>query len=163
MFVYRSWLTLGNKLVDISSKILELSNLTLLNIGYNQLAQLNAKISSLKLLKTLDLRGNKISAHVKRVRASGDRSNISYAAAYDGKAYPAVGTRVGDTITLTSVDSHTVRSIVRKGSTVTSIARWVVSNDGKHLTVTRKSGSPAGKLITSTLFYDRKGASGPRR
>ena len=81
---------------------------------------------------------------------------ISYSAAFDGKAYPVAGPRNGDSIALTKEDAHTVMTIVRHRTSVTSLSRWVVSNDGKHINVTRKSGSPRGKLVVSTLIYDKK-------
>lgn len=52
----------GNKLTDLSSKILSLSSLTSLVLGYNQLTQLNANVGALTMLKTLDLRGNMITS-----------------------------------------------------------------------------------------------------
>lgn len=100
--------------------------------------------------------GIKVSMHSDAVDASGKSISSSYDAAYDGKAYPTVGYPTADTIALTKVDSHTVTAVLRKGSTVTATARAVVSHDGKHLTIARKTGTPPGKLVASTAVYDRK-------
>ena len=99
--------------------------------------------------------GIKVTMRTDGIDATGKSVSSSYAAAYDGKFYPFVGNPVGDTIALTRVDSHTTTAILRKGSKVSATARAVVSQDGKHLTVTRKTGTPPGKLVTSTLAYDR--------
>ena len=100
--------------------------------------------------------GNKVTMHSDAIDASGKNASNSYAAAYDGKFYPTVNNPVGDTIALTKVDSHTVTAILHKGSAVASTARAVVSHDGKHLTITRKTGTPPAKLVVSVAAYDRK-------
>ena len=100
--------------------------------------------------------GIKVTMHADGIDAAGKPVSSSYVAAYDGKFYPTVGNPVGDTIALTRVDSHTITAILRKGSKVTATARAVVSPDGKHLTITRKTGTPPAKLVMSTLAYDRK-------
>lgn len=100
--------------------------------------------------------GIKVTMHTDGIDASGKSVSSSFAAAYDGKFYPFVGNPVGDTIALTKVDSHTITAITRKGSSVAATTRAVVSQDGKHLTITRKTGTPPSKLVTSTLAYDRK-------
>lgn len=99
--------------------------------------------------------GIKVTMHGDGIDASGKSFSNSYAAAYDGKFYPFVGNPVGDTIALTQVNSHTITAIVRKGRAVSSTSRVVISQNGKHLTLTRKTGTPPGKLTTSTLVYDR--------
>ena len=100
--------------------------------------------------------GIKVTMRADGVDASGKSVSNSYAAAYDGKFYPTVGNPVGDSIALTKVDSHTVTAILHKGSKVAATARAVVSHDGKHLTITRKTGTPPGKLVTTVVAYDRK-------
>lgn len=100
--------------------------------------------------------GIKVTMHSDGVDASGKAFSNSYAAAYDGKFYPTVNNPLGDMIALTRVDSRTVTAILHKGAKVSATARAVVSPDGKHLTITRKIGTPPGKLVTSTMAYDRK-------
>lgn len=100
--------------------------------------------------------GNKVTMHADGIDASGKKASNSYAAAYDGKFYPTVNNPVGDTIALTKVDSHTVTAILHKGSAIAATARAVVSHDGKHLTITRKTGTPPAKLVASVAVYDRK-------
>lgn len=100
--------------------------------------------------------GNKVTMQSDGVDASGKHASNSYAAAYDGKFYPTVNNPVGDTIALSKVDSHTMTAILQKGSTVAATARAVVSPDGKHLTITRKTGTPPAKMVGSVAAYDRK-------
>ena len=88
--------------------------------------------------------------------ASGMHVPNSYDAAYDRKFYPTVGNPVGDAIALTTVDSHTVAAILRKGAKVLATARAVISQNGKQLTITRKTGTPPGKLVTTLVAYNRK-------
>lgn len=100
--------------------------------------------------------GIKVTMHSDGVDASGKSASNSYAAAYDGKFYPTVNNPVGDSIALKRVDSRTVTAILRKGSKIAATARAVASPDGKHLTITRKTGTPPGKLVTTVVAYDRK-------
>ncbi len=100
--------------------------------------------------------GIKVTMHANGIDASGKNVSNSYAAAYDGKFYPTVDNPVGDTIALKKLDSHTVTAILHKGSKIAATARAVVSHDGKHLTITRKTGTPPGKLVTTVVAYDRK-------
>ena len=99
--------------------------------------------------------GIKVTMHADGIDAAGKSVTSSYSAAYDGKPYPTVGNPLGDNIALTKVNSRTVTAIVRKGSKVTATARAVVSNDGKHLTITRKIGSVPAKRVTNILVYDK--------
>jgi hypothetical protein len=100
--------------------------------------------------------GIKVTMLADGIDASGKHVSNSYAAAYDGKFYPTVNNPVGDSIALTKVDSHTVTAILHKGSKIAATARAVVSHDGKHLTITRKTGTPPAKLVTTVAAYDRK-------
>jgi hypothetical protein len=105
--------------------------------------------------RVYEVKGIKVTMHSVGTDAAGKSVSNSYSAAYDGKPYPTVGNPLGDTIALTKVNSRTVTAIVRKGSKVTATARAVVSNDGKHLTITRKIGTPPGRRVTNTLVYDK--------
>jgi hypothetical protein len=106
--------------------------------------------------RVYEVKGNKVTMHSTGVDAAGKSITGSFSAAYDGKRYPAVGNPLGDSIALTRVNSRTVTSIIRKGSKVTATARSVVSNDGKHLTITRKVGTPPAKLATNVLVFDKQ-------
>ena len=100
--------------------------------------------------------GAKVTMQSDGIDASGKHFSNSYSAAYDGKFYPTVNNPVGDTIALRKVDSHTVTAILHKGSAIAATARAVVSHDGKHLKITRKTGTPPAKLVVSVAAYDRK-------
>ena len=100
--------------------------------------------------------GNKVTMHSDGIDASGKHFSNSYSAAYGGKFYPTVNNPLGDTIALMKVDSNTVTAILHKGSAVAATALAVVSHDGKHLIITRKTGIPPAKLVASVAAYDRK-------
>ncbi len=68
----------------------------------------------------------------------------------------ASGNPGGDAIALTKGDSHTVTAILRKRAKVAATARAVVSRNGKLLTITRKTGTPPFKLVTTLVAYNRK-------
>jgi hypothetical protein len=100
--------------------------------------------------------GDKVTMLSDIIDTSGKHSSNSYSAAYDDKFYPTVNNPVGDSIALKKVDSHTVTAILHKGSAIAATARAVVSHDGKHLTITRKTGTPPAKLVVTVAAYDRK-------
>lgn len=106
--------------------------------------------------RVYEVTGDKVTMHADGVDTSGKAWSNSYAAAYDGKFYPTTNNPVGDEIALTKVDSHTVKAVLHKDGKIAATARAVVSHDGKHLTITRKTGTPPTKLVTSVAAYDRQ-------
>jgi hypothetical protein len=106
--------------------------------------------------RVYEVKGIKVTMHATGVDAAGKSVTNSYSAAYDGKKYPTVGNPLGDSIALTRVNNRTVTAIIRKGSKVTATARAIVSNDGKHLAITRKIGTPPAKLVTNVLVFDKQ-------
>jgi hypothetical protein len=86
------------------------------------------------------------------VRFSGD---FSYTARFDGKQYDLKNSR-NDTVTLQLVDPHTVDSFYRRDDQLAEKDRWVVSDDGKQMTVTAMGTLESGQHITEKLVFKRQ-------
>ena len=86
------------------------------------------------------------------VRFLGD---FSYTARFDGKQYDLKNSR-NDTVTLELVDPHTVDAIYRRDDQVTQKDRWVVSADGKQMTLSTAGTLEAGQRITEKLLFKKQ-------
>jgi hypothetical protein len=86
------------------------------------------------------------------VRFSGD---FSYDARFDGKPYDLQNSR-NDTVTLQLVDPHTVDSYYRRDNQVTQKDRWMVSADGKQMTLTTTGTFESGQQVTEKLIFQRQ-------
>jgi hypothetical protein len=90
------------------------------------------------------------------VLKTGASSHGTFTFKYDGKEYPATGTRF-DTISAKQVDANTTDWEVKKtDGKLHQKARNVVSKDGKTLTVTIKGTDAEGKPAPGTYVYDRQ-------
>jgi len=86
------------------------------------------------------------------VRFSGD---YSYDARFDGKQYDLKNSR-DDTVTLQLVDPHTVDSFYRRDNQVAEKDRWVVSDDGKQMTMTTTGTLESGQHVTEKLVFKKQ-------
>lgn len=86
------------------------------------------------------------------VHFSGD---FSYTARFDGKQYDVMNSR-NDTVVLQLVDSHTVDCIYRRDDQITQKDRWMLSADGKQLTLTTTGTFETGQKINETLVFKRQ-------
>jgi hypothetical protein len=86
------------------------------------------------------------------VRFSGD---FSYSARFDGKQYDLKNSR-NDTVTLQLVDPHTVDSFYRRDEQLTEKDRWVVTDDGKQMTLTTAGTLESGQHVTEKLVFKRQ-------
>jgi hypothetical protein len=86
------------------------------------------------------------------VRFSGE---FSYTARFDGQQYDLKNSR-NDTVTLQLVDPHTVDSIYRRGDQLAQKDRWVVSADGKQMTLTTTGTLETGQRVTEKLVFKRQ-------
>jgi hypothetical protein len=86
------------------------------------------------------------------VRFSGE---FSYTAHFDGRQYDLKNSS-NDTVTLELVDPHTVDSIYRRGDQVAQKDRWVVSADGKQMTLTTTGTLETGQRVTEKLVFKRR-------
>ena len=89
---------------------------------------------------------------------SGDGSAVQteWTGKFDGKDYPLTGDPNADTRSYTRVNDHTLTLENKKGGTVTTSARIVVSADGKTRTLTASGKNAAGKKVTSKALYDKQ-------
>lgn len=86
------------------------------------------------------------------VRFLGD---FSYTARFDGKQYDLHNSR-NDTVTLQLVDPHTVDSIYRRDNQVAQTDRWVVSADGRQMTLTTTGVLESGQHTTEKLVFQKQ-------
>jgi len=89
---------------------------------------------------------------------SGDGSAVQteWTGKFDGKDYPLTGDPNADTRSYTRVNDHTLTLENKKGGTVTTSARIVVSADGKTRTLTVSGKNAEGKKVTSKAIYDKQ-------
>jgi hypothetical protein len=86
------------------------------------------------------------------VRFSAD---YSYAGRFDGKEYNLKNSN-NDTVTLQMVDAHTVDAIYKRDDKVAQKDRWVVSADGKQMTVTTTGTLETGQQLKESLVFQRQ-------
>jgi hypothetical protein len=86
------------------------------------------------------------------VRFSAD---YSYTARFDGKDYNLKNSN-NDTVSLQLVDAHTVDAIYKRDDKVTQKDRWVVSADGKLMTVTTTSTLETGQQLKESLAFRKQ-------
>lgn len=88
--------------------------------------------------------------------SQGVSSNATFSYKYDGKDYPASGTRF-DTISSKKVDANTWTWEVKKtGGKYHQTGKNVISKDGKTLTQTFKGTDADGKPVHGTNVYDKQ-------
>ncbi|MEO7028855.1 MAG: hypothetical protein ABI147_05575 [Acidobacteriaceae bacterium] len=81
--------------------------------------------------------------------------DFSYTARFDGKQYDLQNSR-NDTVTLELVDPHTVDAIYRRDDQVTQKDRWVVSADGRQMTLSSAGTLETGQRLTEKLVFKRQ-------
>ena len=86
------------------------------------------------------------------VRFLGD---FSYTARFDGKQYDLRNSR-NDTVMLALVDPDTVDSTYLRDNQVAQKDRWVVSRDGKQLTLTSTGTLETGQRLTEKLVFKKQ-------
>jgi hypothetical protein len=86
------------------------------------------------------------------VRFWGD---FSYTARFDGKQYDLKNSR-NDTVTLQLVDAHTVDSFYRRDDQLAEKDRWVVSDDGKEMTLNTTGTLESGQRVTEKLVFKKQ-------
>jgi hypothetical protein len=75
---------------------------------------------------------------------------------FDGKDYPLTGDPTADTRSYTKVNDHTLTLENKKGGSVVTSGRIVVSADGKTRTLTASGKNAEGKKVTSKAIYDKQ-------
>lgn len=88
--------------------------------------------------------------------ADGKPLHTEWTGKFDGKDYPLTGDPSADTRAYKQVDDHTLTLENKKGGTVTTTGKVVVSADGKSRTLTATAKNAEGKEMTSTAVYDKQ-------
>ena len=88
-------------------------------------------------------------ATVTGIEADGSKLSYSYTAKFDGKDYPVTGTRDVRSTSFRRIDAHTLESTAKKDGKVETVSKFVLSEDGKTLTLTQAlpDGSPVNVLV----------------
>ena len=86
------------------------------------------------------------------VRFSG---GYSYDARFDGKQHDLKNSR-NDTVMLELVDPHTVDAIYWRDDQIVQKDRWVVSGDGKQMTLTTTGTLETGQRVTEKLVFQKR-------
>jgi hypothetical protein len=81
--------------------------------------------------------------------------DYSYAARFDGKAYDVQNSR-NDTVTLALIDAHTVEATFRRDDQVSQTDRWVVSTDGRQMTLSSTAVLETGQHLNEKLEFKRQ-------
>jgi hypothetical protein len=79
----------------------------------------------------------------------------SYTGRFDGKPYDLQNSR-NDTVTLALLDPHTVETVSKRGDQVTQKDRWVVSSDGKQMTLATAATLETGQRLTEKLTFAKQ-------
>jgi ribosomal protein S18 len=90
------------------------------------------------------------------VDADGNPTSFEYTAKYDGKDYPVTGSDAYDAITLKRINDHTSHATLKKSGKVVSIARRVVSKDGKVMTLTITGTNAKGQKMKNVAVYEKQ-------
>ena len=86
------------------------------------------------------------------VRFSGEGS---FTGRFDGKQYNVQNSR-NDTVQLALADPHTVDEAYRRDNQITQRDRWVVSPDGRRMTLTSKGTLETGQRLSETLVFQKQ-------
>ena len=86
------------------------------------------------------------------IRFSG---GYSFTGRFDGKQYDLRNSR-NDTVQLSLVDAHTVDAVYRRDDQIAQRDRWVVSADGRMLTLTSKGTLQTGQHVSETLVFQKQ-------
>jgi len=90
------------------------------------------------------------------VDAQGEKMQVSYTYAYDGRDYPMLGSASYDTLNAVRIDQRTVRSEEKRDGKIVGIAVRTVSPDGKILTITDEGTNRKGQSFSQRLVFDRQ-------
>ncbi len=90
------------------------------------------------------------------VNPDGKARTVKWIAKYDGRDYPAEIAPYADMVALNRIDEHTVNAVYKKGGKEIFSERWVVSGDGKMLTMTQTGKNPPAQGIRNTLVYQKR-------
>ena len=81
--------------------------------------------------------------------------DYSYTARFDGKPHDLRNSR-NDSVTLALVDAHTVDAVYKRDNQMAQKDRWVVSADGKQMTLTSSGTLETGQRINEKLSFKKQ-------
>jgi len=81
--------------------------------------------------------------------------DYSYTARFDGKPYDVKNSR-NDSVTLVLVDAHTVDAVYRRDNQLAETDRWVVSADGRQMTMTSTGTLETGQRLSEKLVFKKQ-------
>jgi len=90
------------------------------------------------------------------VAADGKATNAVWSGKYDGKDYSLTENADFDTVASKRVGANTLDAVLKKGGKVVGSIRWVVSKDGKTLTLTEKLKNAQGQEINDVGVLDKQ-------
>ena len=96
---------------------------------------------------------------IEGIAADGSRIAYSYTTNYDGKesSISGVGAVNGeDTNAVKRVDANTFTATGKKAGKVVQTARFVVSKDGKVMTITAKGTNAQGQSVSATTIWEKQ-------
>jgi hypothetical protein len=108
--------------------------------------------------RTVEAQGDGAKVSLDGVRTDGSRIAYSYTTNYDGKdsPYSGVGTPNGsDTNAVKRVDANTFTATSKKAGKVVQTARFVISKDGKVMTITSKGTNAQGQPTSATTVWEK--------
>ena len=86
------------------------------------------------------------------IRFSG---TYSFTGRFDGKQYD-LHNALNDTVQLALVDAHTVDAVYRRDDQITQRDHWVVSADGRTMTLTSKGTLQTGQHLSENLVFQKQ-------
>jgi hypothetical protein len=107
-------------------------------------------------IRTYTVVGHTTNVSVESVDLHGARVSLQYAAAENGKDYPITGLAAADAIAMRRINGRTFEADTKKNGKIIGTTRGEISTDGKVLTLTFKSISPAGQAITNVAVYNKQ-------
>jgi len=81
--------------------------------------------------------------------------DYSYTARFDGKQYDVKNSR-NDTVTLVQADAHTVDAVFRRDNQLAQTDRWVVSADGRQMTMSSTGTLETGQRVSEKLVFKKQ-------
>jgi len=81
--------------------------------------------------------------------------DYSYTARFDGKQYDLKNSR-NDTVTIVLVDAHTVDAVYRRDNQLAQTDRWMVSADGRQMTMTSTGTLETGQRVSEKLVFKKQ-------
>ena len=88
--------------------------------------------------------------------AEGKPTGVSITGSFDGKDSPATGSPDYDAVAFKKTGASTMETTRMKGGKVVQNAKYVVSADGKTLTITATGTNAKGQKIHNVSVFDRK-------